>query len=324
VDKHIAIAVQPGYLAGMEAVHEGTRGRYPIRVVAKLTGIPIDTLRAWERRYGAVAPGRDDRGRLYADRDLHKLRLLRQLIGRGHAIGRIAGLPEPELEGLLAAGEEGAPVLRPGAPVDVGTLLASLERYDQAGMERQLGRIAAVLSPGDLVREVVVPFLRRVGEGWHGGALSVAQEHMATAAMRNLLGSLMRLQVPREGRPQLVFATPPGERHDVGIMAAAMLAAFGGLGVIYLGADLPTEEVVTAVRRTGARAVVLGITGAEASTAMVDSVRRLAADLPRGVALLAGGMQPPELAREVEAAGAQVLPDFDALEEALRRLGARP
>jgi methanogenic corrinoid protein MtbC1 len=307
----------------MEVIQGGTKGRYPIRVVAKLTGIPIDTLRAWERRYGVVAPGRDDRGRLYADGDLRKLQLLRRLIARGHAIGRIAGLPELELEALLSAGEDGAPALRPATPVDVGTLLEALERYDQAGMERQLGRIAAVLSPRDLVHEVVLPFLRSVGDSWHAGRLSVAQEHMATAAMRNLLGSLMRLQVPREARTLVVFATPPGERHDVGIMAAAMLAAFGGLGVVYLGADLPVEDVATAVRRTEARAVVLGISGAEAPGALVESVRRLAAELPRGVTLLAGGMEPPGLAREVEAAGAQVLPDFEALEEALRQLGAR-
>jgi DNA-binding transcriptional MerR regulator len=82
------------------------RGAYPIRVVARLTGVPVDTLRAWERRYRAVAPGRDERGRLYDDADLRKLKLLRRLVERGHAIGRIASLGEPELERLLAAGVE--------------------------------------------------------------------------------------------------------------------------------------------------------------------------------------------------------------------------
>jgi methanogenic corrinoid protein MtbC1 len=307
----------------MEASEGQVRGRYPIRVAARMTGIPIDTLRAWERRYGVVAPGRDDRGRLYGDDDLRKLQVLRRLVERGHAIGRIAALPGPELEALLAAGEEGAPALRPGSPVDVATLLAALGRYDQAGLERQLGRVAAVLSPRDLVHEVLLPFLRSVGDGWEEGRLDVAQEHVATAAARNLLGSLLRLQVPREGRTPIVFATPPGERHEVGLLAAAMLAAFGGLGVVYLGADLPPDDVARAARRTAARAVILAVTGAEAPRGQVEAVRRLAGGLPEGVALMAGGMLTAELAREVAAAGATVVPDFAALEEALRGLGAR-
>jgi len=72
-------------------------GRYPIRVIARLTGIPVDTLRAWERRYRAVEPARDERGRLYDDDDLQRLKLLARLVERGHAIGRIANLPEPDV-----------------------------------------------------------------------------------------------------------------------------------------------------------------------------------------------------------------------------------
>src|SRR5512137_2682175 len=90
----------------MEAAVRKAPGRYPIRVVALLTGVPTDTLRAWERRYGAVEPGRDERGRLYDDGHLRKLKLLRRLVERGHAIGRIARLGEPELERLLEAGLE--------------------------------------------------------------------------------------------------------------------------------------------------------------------------------------------------------------------------
>jgi len=307
----------------MEAVQQEIQGRHPIRVVARLTGIPIDTLRAWERRYGVVAPGRDDRGRLYDDADVHKLSLLRRLVGCGHSIGRIAGLPVPELEALLATGEGGAPALRPGAPVDVSSLLEAVERYDQAGVERQLGRVAAVLPPRDLVLELVVPFLRSVGDAWHEGRLDVAHEHVATAATRNLLGSLFRLQVPRDGRARVVFATPPGERHEVGLLAAAMLAAFAGLEGVYLGADVPTADVARAARRTGARAVVLGLRGAVEPEEAVASVRRLAAELPEGVAILAGGMGPPALEREVAAAGARVVPDLGALEEELRELVGR-
>ena len=67
---------------------------YPIRAVSRLTGISIDTLRAWERRHDAVTPVRDERGRMYTDADVARLRLLRQAVEQGHSIGRLAGLTD--------------------------------------------------------------------------------------------------------------------------------------------------------------------------------------------------------------------------------------
>ena len=64
----------------------------------------------------------------------------------------------------------------------------------------------------------------------------------------------------RAGR--LLFATPPGERHEIGTLGAAMLAASGGLGVAYLGADLPAREIVDSVKPAGAQVLVLGLTTA--------------------------------------------------------------
>ncbi len=299
-------------------------GRHPIRVVARLTGIPIDTLRAWERRYGAVEPSRDQRGRLYSDVEMRRLKLLRLLVDRGHAIGRIAALPEAELESLAAAGAPAEPAAAAGAePGSVETLLDRVERYDAPGLDRELSRLAALLQPRDLVREVALPLMRRIGEAWESGRLSVAQEHLASAALRGLLDALVRLAAPREARATVLLATPPGERHERGLLGAAMLAAAGGLGVLYLGLELPAAEVLQAARRTQARAIVLSVTGAEGSAAALEAVAGLARGLPRGVELWAGGGVAPGLVARIEAAGATWLPDFDALEAALRRLGAR-
>src|SRR5512138_1466617 len=84
--------------------------RYPIRAVSKLTGISVDTLRAWERRYRVVEPERDERGRMYSEQDVERLRLLRAAIERGHAIGRVAVLATDDLRALLApAGDAAQP-----------------------------------------------------------------------------------------------------------------------------------------------------------------------------------------------------------------------
>src|SRR5687768_17516974 len=111
--------------------------RYPIRAVSKLTGIGIDTLRAWERRYGAVTPTRDDRGRMYTEADVTRLRLLHGAVERGHSIGRLAGLSNDQLRGLggaagAAAPAAAAPTRR--APLDTTALITALRELDAIGI----------------------------------------------------------------------------------------------------------------------------------------------------------------------------------------------
>jgi MerR family transcriptional regulator, light-induced transcriptional regulator len=300
--------------------------RYPIRAVSKLTGVPVDTLRAWERRYAVVEPARDPRGRLYSDADVHKLRLLKTLVERGHAIGRLAALDDGALAALGAdvpAPSRSAAPDGTGGGVDLERLYAAFVRFDAAAAERELSRLAALLSPRTLVREVALPLMARVGEGWERGELDAAQEHLVSAALRSLLGALVRLHGHEGARVAILFATPPGERHEFGILAAAMLAAGGGLRAVYLGADLPPGEIAAAARRAGARAVVLGVSGAASADAAADAIAAVARDLPRGVELWTGGPPRPEVEAAVAAARGTHLPDFDAYEARLAGLGAR-
>ncbi len=298
-------------------------GGYPIRVVARLTGIPVDTLRAWERRYQAVEPVRDERGRLYGDSDIRRLKLLRRLVERGHAIGRVARLEEAELGAMAEAALDVGDRNRRADVVDVRVLLDALDAYDLAALERRLGKFAAVLSTRELVHEVVLPFMHQVGEGWQVGRFRVAQEHLAAVAMRDLLGGMVRTHAPRDGRPGIVFATPPGERHELGLNAAAMLAAAGGIPVICLGADLPPDDVVEAARRTGAQAVVLAITMGEGIARTLDAVCHISSSLPEGVPTFAGGAAAESHPDDLRSAGAILVRNFDALEQAYRSLGAR-
>ena len=296
--------------------------RYPIRAVSQLTGVPVDTLRAWERRYRVVEPARDHRGRLYGEADVRKLRLLRTLVGRGHPIGRLAALTEEELLRLQAesGSSEGG---GPAQGVGLDRLLGALERFDAAGAERELRRLAVLLPPRLVVRQVALPLLRRVGELWAGGRFSIAQEHLLSGMLRSLLGSMLGVHAPEEPRLKLLFATSSGERHEFGILASAMLAAGGGLGVVYLGTDLPEVEIAAGARRTSARVVLLGVSGAGEAGAASGAVERLARELPPGVELWVGGPRDPEVEAAVARAGASFVQDFDALEERLVRLGAR-
>lgn len=296
--------------------------RYPIRAVSKLTGIAIDTLRAWERRYGAVAPTRDGRGRMYTDADVARLHLLNQAVSAGHSIGRIASLSDEALRGLSPAPPSPQPSVPPHAALDASVLERALRTLDGAMIDQEFTRLAAVLPPVQLVQDVLLPTLRRVGDNWERRRGGIAHEHLISSAMRHLLGSFLRVYSGRTLPVRLLFATLSGDRHELGILAAAMLAASRGLAVSYVGPDLPAEEIVEAVTSSEARVAVLGLTFSPDGEAMERELRTLAARLPAGVELWVGGRGLSAHAGALNAR-ARSLVDFDAYLRELERVGGR-
>jgi methanogenic corrinoid protein MtbC1 len=299
---------------------------YPIRTVSKLTGLSLDTLRAWERRYGAVRPSRGERGRVYDEAAVRRLTLLRDAVARGYAIGQVAAMGDEELDRLLASGpfaaRAAAPLETPGGAVDLRAVVEAVAAFDAVSADRELGRLAALLPPRDLVHRVVVPLMRHVGEAWERGEMSIAEEHMTSGVLRNLLGTLVRMQAGARPAARLVFATPTGEQHEFGILCAAMLAAGGGLGVVYLGTDLPAAEIAAAADRSGASAVVLGVTGAAGLAGPLEAIERVRAALPARAEVWVGGGETVEVEREVRRLAVRYFEDLGVYERALAGLGA--
>ncbi|MGE5816345.1 MAG: MerR family transcriptional regulator [Acidobacteriota bacterium] len=301
-----------------------TSARYPIRAVSRLTGIGIDTLRAWERRHAAITPIRDDRGRMYTDADIARLRLLRAAVDHGHTIGRLAGLTDAELRHLAAAaGASAASEVAPRRPsIDIAALTAALQKYDATAIDQQISRLASVLPPLELLREVLMPALAQVGEDWHQGPARIAHEHLMSSTMRNILGSFLRLYARPEASPRLLFATPAGERHEIGTLGAAMLAASSGLGVAYLGPDLPAREIVDSVTPAGAEVLVVGLTARSAGKARERELRTIVRELPKVVELWVGGRGAARYASIIASRGL-VIGDYATYQRELVRIGGR-
>ena len=253
-----------------------------------MTGLSVDTLRAWERRYHAVKPVRTPRGRLYDDRDVARFLRLRNALGKGFAIGEVAALSEPELTELLNLPHE---AVVPSPPADTGlqAILAAVESFDSARLNAELGRMAALLGPAEFVYEVAIPLMHTVGDRWHAGALQTAHEHLATDSIRNILGAMARLNHAREAGPKLLATTPSGELHELGVLAAAVLAGTRGFDVACLGPNLPTADILYAVERFSPRILVIGVTSPEPPAAVVATVQEVAALLPANVELWLGG-----------------------------------
>lgn len=308
----------------MTPAKPGDRAQYPIRAVSKLTGIGIDTLRAWERRYGAIAPVRDDRGRLYSDSDVTRLRLLHQAVAAGHSVSRIATLSDEDLRGLATVPEptSSRASLAVGPDLDTSRFSAALLAFDGVTVDQEFSRLAAVLRPEALVRDVLLPVVREVGEQWNLRRGGIAHEHLISSTMQHLLGSFLRIYSRRDLPHRLLFATPSGDRHELGILAAAMLAASQGLAVSYLGPDLPAAEIVAAAELANAQVLVLGITLSSGGAQGTKEVRAIVRDLPPRIELWVGG---PGTSRYRSALGARglALGDFDAYAAQLNRIADR-
>ena len=232
----------------------GTSSRtFPMRVVTRMTGLSADVVRVWERRYAAITPDRTDgNARRYSAGDIERLTCLRDAIAAGHSIGAIAKLPDAALRALAQpanAASVTSPTLEP--------YLDAIERLDMPRAEAILARASQLLGPRQVVLELVLPLLRAVGDRWHAGDMSVAQEHAVSAQVRAHLATLIRTMVLPAGAPRMVFATPAGHRHEMGAQMAAVLAAARGVSPVYLGPDVPFEELAVACERArpGARAL---------------------------------------------------------------------
>lgn len=304
---------------------------YPIRAVSLMTGVSIDTLRAWERRYAAVVPERDERGRIYTDAHVRRIRLLREATAAGHAIGRVASLDDEQLQVLVtnaatspaAVAPDPAPALRAAAaPISTEALVAALDRFDGVTVETELSRAATMLRAPELLRDVIVPVLVAIGDRWHAGQARIAHEHLLSASVRNVLGSLLRVHQKAGVPDRLLFATPSGERHEFGTLGAAVMAASGGLGTVYLGTDIPADDIVHVVTTVDLDVVVIGVTDVGDVARVEAEVATLVETLPTRVELWVGGAGAERMAARYPGR-IQAITSYDVLEQHLVRLGAR-
>jgi len=309
--------------------------RHPIQVVSRRTGLTPDLLRAWERRYGAVSPQRSPTNRrLYSDQDIERLRLLRRATSGGRRIGDVSRLPLPELESLVARdqAEQAAAPAPParGAPPQAGARLAAaleaIEALDASALEALLAGAAVELSVPALIDELLAPLMREVGRRWHDGSLRVAHEHLTSAAVRSFLATLS--SAPGNSG-NLVVTTPAGQRHEMGALTVALTVALDGWRALYLGPDLPAEEIAAAARQTGARAVLLSIVYPVDDPHLGGELGRLARLLPQGVTVFVGGPGAPAYEGVIERAGFPLVDGIASLRERLEELrfgsaGGRP
>ena len=307
-------------MAGLKAV------RHSIKSASRLTGLGIPLIRMWEQRHQAVKPKRTAGGqRVFSAADIERLQLLRQATQSGHTISLVATLPTAQLRELAGIGGQAQQAAHPPSTEELARELVkqgqvAVAALDEAALSGVLKRGWLSLGTLALLEQVVSPLAQSLGELWIAGCLSSANEHFATAVLRQFLASMPRAYGGSESAPLLVVATPAGQLHELGALLVRGVALNLGWQVLYLGASLPAAEIAGCVRQKGARAVALSLVHPADDAGLPAELARLGELLPAECELLAGGAAMPAYRETLDRLGAVMMDDLTGLIAALNHL----
>lgn len=271
--------------------------KYPIRVVSQMTGLSVFVIRAWEKRYNVVIPSRTDTNRrLYSEEDIEKLKLLNDAIQKGHNIGGIAKLSIDELRSVLkrkhsasANADESNVYLATDVNLTIAQCIELIKSYDSKTLETILLKASSKMTQPQLIENLIVPLVYKVGDLWHDGNIRVANEHLASAVIRSFLTNLIEQHMPSLNAPIIISATPRGQDHELGALIVGVIAASAGWKVVYLGPNLPAEEVAAVTENLDARVVALSIVYPNDDPQLRKDLLNLKKMLPSDISLITGG-----------------------------------
>lgn len=251
---------------------------FRISELSRRTGVSAQLLRAWEHRYGLLQPTRSAGGyRLYTEADERRVRRMQVYLAGGLSAAEAASAA------LSTASTAYSPPGSGGLADWTAVLARSLDAFDESAAQSVLDQLLATFTVESVLSQVILPYLYDLGERWAHGQASVGREHFASNILRGRLAGLARGWGDGHG-PRAVLACPPGEQHDLGLMAFGIVLHRTGWRVHYLGADTPLADLEQAIRDIRADLAVLAAVTAERYQPHTAEFSRLAAIAPLGLA----------------------------------------
>lgn len=288
------------------ATMSDARGKYRIQTVAEMTGIPAATLRAWERRYGLPIPARTASSyRLYSDGDIEMIRRVREMCDGGMSPSEATRLVLDEQTKELDSAAMATPLAEDAFGPIRAAIIAAIELLDARRLERELDRATALGTATTIVDQVLRPVMVGVGDAWHSGTMSVAQEHLATESVTSVARRLLTLVQPEGDARMAVLGAFADDEHAFPLLALGIHAAAWGWRVVMLGARTPPSAIKHVVGEM--RPALIGL------SCTVPPVGHRARELTDGYAdavgdtpWLVGGAGAPEIAKFIVARGGHV------------------
>ena len=229
---------------------------FPIREVARLTGINPITLRAWERRYGLIQPVRTESGhRLYTQKDIETVHRILDWIERGVAVskvGKILARDDAQLSSLQHP-QEGSGELEWAQWQQ--QLQLAIGAFDELQLERLYGQVFAAYPASVAFQDILMPLWRQLLR--HQGRFGQASEWLFFDSFLRARIS-QRLQLARAGRtPQVLLAAIAGECRELELLVAGLMLSGEDLAVHVLNVGQPLDELTLICEKTRPQALVL-------------------------------------------------------------------
>jgi DNA-binding transcriptional MerR regulator/methylmalonyl-CoA mutase cobalamin-binding subunit len=302
--------------------------KHQMKIVARRTGLSPHLIRMWERRYQAVTPERTETGRrLYSDEDIERLALLRQATLAGETISQVANLSREELARLVAASIDINPPSNMPAVADsdqaeyhLAQCLEMVKNLDSTNLEARLLRASVALGQQVFLEQVLQPLLVKTGDMWSDGSLKVAHEHLASAVIRSLLGSMFVSMHSDTAGPLILTTTPIGQLHEFGALMVSVIASSIGWKSIYLGPNLPAEDIAAAVEQRQADAVAISIVYPPDDPHVELELKKLSRLLGSRTRILVGGRAAEGYRKTIDNIKAVMVSDLTDLKRTLNQL----
>jgi methylmalonyl-CoA mutase cobalamin-binding subunit len=182
-------------------------------------------------------------------------------------------------------------------------------------------RARVTLSHTDFLETLIVPFMENIGHSWRAGTLRVMHEHLASAVVRTLLGSIVTPANLLPTAPHILITTPAGQLHEIGALIAASIASAEGWRVTYLGPNLPAEDIAAAVQQDAAKVIGLSIVYPPDDPHLRQELAKLSRYLGQGITVFVSGraaMGYDDMLELIAAVRPRDLAEFRTCLEALR------
>jgi methanogenic corrinoid protein MtbC1 len=258
---------------------------YNIKAVVEATGLPAATLRAWERRYGALAPGRTEHGyRLYSANDIATLQWLKQRIDEGMSISQaLALLGRSHQSAQTRPAADRQPDTWQGLGGEREALLGALLTFEEGRAERVLEEAFAIYGLEPVIEHLIAPAMAQVGDMWHRGQASTAAEHFASSFLRRKLDAIINAAPRPAAGGLIVLGCAPNDWHELGLQLIHLMLRRRGLNSLYLGQNVPAEQFIEEMARLRPAMVIIAAALAETApgvAALGQAVAQMAPPRP--------------------------------------------
>jgi DNA-binding transcriptional MerR regulator len=303
-----------------------------VKALVRLIGINENTLRGWERRYQAVTPLRDEEGRrLYSSKDVERIKILWALVKEGHSIGRIAQEPTLKLKKMLTS------TISPQVPeltahnekteTYLTEIISALEKFNLEKLNQTLLKARFEISSKEIAINLIRPLMVKVGWLIEENKLSITQEHILSALLRDYLGNLYQSLSPydfssRVNERGVLLTTREGDIHEFGILLAGIFSNLYRYRTYYLGPNMPVDDLIEACSNFKIDFIILGMMTLPKEREIVSSMdylKKLDLALPRKISFCLGGTEAIEIQKLRSDRQVFIIKNLEELDQFLSR-----